>query len=217
MRIQIDERIAVDVIDRKSFGFSAARIAGGATDRDPARIVLLHRHADMGDDTADDEAQADVEGGAERVASILENAVRDGVPSDLGAAVEEAHGVVRESGTYYSALLAVVNGSHLVASGIGNVSLHLWTSDSSQSILNPTTIAVGNTRVLAGALGLGFQPDRIQKTALSLSAGNRIIIGVDVEVSFLQPMGSSHSSNDVLQFILEKTSSRGTGIVGVIS
>lgn len=217
MRIHVGERIAVEMIDRKKFGFSTARIVGEFTDQDPARLVFLHRHADMADDTSDLDARSDVERGADRLANILASAVSSGIPSDLSAAVEEANTALREGGTYYSVLLAIVARTWVVAAGIGNVTVQLWTSDGSQSLLSPTMTIVGKTPVLSNALGLGFQRDGIQKTNISLSAGDRLIIGADVEVDDVPPTPTTDSPVKILQNILDRKGSRGTGIVGVIS
>ena len=134
-RIEVDERIAVDVIDRKNFGSSAVRVAGDATDQNPARLVLLRRHADMADETPASEARTDVERGADRVAHIL-SGVDSEAASDLTLVVEKAHNALQGSGTYYSILVAIVATSRVVAAGIGNVNLQLWTNGGAQEVLH---------------------------------------------------------------------------------
>jgi hypothetical protein len=216
MRIDIDTRIAVDVIDRKGSGFSTIRHAGDATDQDPARLVLLRRHADMADETSDIEARSDVERGADKLARILERVDQQLTRAALASVVEKAQDALKESGTYYSVLVMVVAASRFVAAGIGNVDVRLWAGDGIQSIVNSTTVVVGGARVLSSALGLGFDPDRIQSADLSISSGDRIIVGVETDVALVQPM-RGESPREVLKLILERTSFDRSAIIGVIT
>jgi hypothetical protein len=217
MRIDVGARIAVDVIDRKGIGFSTARVSGDATDRNPARLVLLRRHADMADETPDVEARSDVERGADKLARILEDVDQRITQSALASVVERSQDTLKEGGTYYSALVAVVTASRVVVAGIGNVNVHLWAKAGTQSMLNSTTTVLGRTRVLSSALGLGFDPDRIQSADLMIYSGDRIIVGVEADLAVLHPTGARESPSDVLKLILERMSFERSAIVGVIA
>jgi hypothetical protein len=217
MSIDATNRIALNVIDRQATGLSTVRVLGDATDQNPARLVLLRRHADMADETPAAEARTDVERGADEVASALAGISSQGETSDLTSVVEKAHNVLKCSGTYYSILVAMVTASRVVAAGIGDVSLQLWTGKGAEPMLKPTTVAVGPTRVLSSALGLGFDVERIQTVNLSLGPGDRIIVSVDAELSFSRPMQENESAADVLQRIVEAASFKRSAIVGVIA
>jgi hypothetical protein len=217
MRIDVDTRIAVDVIDRKGIGFSTVRISGDASDRHPARLILLRRHADMADDTPDVEARSDVERGADKLAKILEDVGQRVTKLEVASVIEKAQDALKESGTYYSVLVAVVTASRVVAAGIGNVNVQLWTSRGTQSMLNSTTVVVGRTRVLSSTLGLGFDPDRIQTADLSINSGELVIVGVEADLAVLHPTGARESPSEVLMLILERMSIERSAIIGVIA
>jgi hypothetical protein len=217
MRIDVGDRIAVEVIDRKGIGFSTVRVSGDASDRHPARLVLLRRHADMADETQDVDARSDVERGAGKLARILEDIDQPVTPSAPGSAVEKAQDALKESGAYYSALVAVVTTSHFVAAGIGNVNVQFWAKRGTQSILNPTTVILGRASLLSSALGLGFDPDRIQSADLSISSGDRIIVGVEADLAVLHPMGEKESPSEVLKLIRERMNFERSAIIGVIA
>lgn len=217
MRVHVDGRIAVDVIERNSFGFSTVRLAGDATDSNPARLVLLRRHADMADETPAAEALADAESSAEKVARILDSVEPLRTRFDLVSVVEKAQEVVKESGTYYSVLVGVITASRVAAAGIGNVNMQLWRSDRTEPLLNPTTVVVGRTCVLSSALGLGYDRDQVQTVDLSLSDDDRILVGVDADLAVLHPVHGRQSPTEVLEFIVERMNFDRSAIVGVIT
>lgn len=217
MRSDLDQWIAVDVIDGNDLGVGTVRTAGAGTDRNPARLVLLHRHADMADETPAAEAQTDVERGADEVANILARVDAQPATSALASVVEKAHNVLQGSGTYYSVLVAIVDTSRVIAAGIGSVNLQLWTSEGAEPVLHSTTVAVGSIHVLSSALGLGFDAEQIQTASLSLNAGDRIIAGVHADMSFLKPMRGTEPSSEVLQHIIEAANFERSAIVGVIA
>jgi hypothetical protein len=217
MSIDAADRIAFDVIDRQATGFSTVRVMRDATGQNPARLVLLRRHADMADETPAAEARTDVERGADDVASILGSISSQGETFDLTSVVEKAHNVLKGSGTYYSILVAMVTMSRVIAAGIGDVTLQLWTEKGAEPMLKPTTVPVGSTRVLSSALGLGFDVQRIQTANLSLGTGDRIIVSVAAEVSFFRPMQEDESAADVLQRIVKAASFKQSAIIGVIA
>jgi hypothetical protein len=217
MRIDVNARIAVDVIDRKSIGFSTVRLSGDATDRHPARLVLLRRHADMADETPNTEAQSDVERGADQLARLLEDVDRRVTRSVVASILQKAQDAVQASGTYYSVLVALITASRVVAAGIGNVNAQLWTSHGNRSMLSATTVVVGGTRVLSNALGIGFDPDRIQSADLTIRRGDRVVVGVEADLAVLHPMSARESPSEVLDLILERINFERSAIIGVIA
>jgi hypothetical protein len=217
MRVHIDARMAVDVIERGGFGFSAVRIAGNATDDNPAKLVLLRRHADMADETPAAEARVDVERGAARVARIIDDVDPLRTGSDLTSVLEKAQEALKESGTYYSVLVAVITTSRVVAVGVGNVSMQLWRGDRSEPMLNPTTVVVGGTRVLSSALGLGYDRDQVQTADVSLGAEECILLGVDADLTVLHPMRGRQSATQLLEFVVDRVNVERSVIVGVIT
>ena len=215
MRINVDQRLAVEVLDRKTFEVSTARVLGDATEETPARFIALHRHADMADELPVNAARQEVENSADELVKLLATLDANTI-MDLVSFVEKAHGIVQRSGTYYSFLVAIVSTARVLAAGIGNVNVQLWTSDGSRPVLRPTVQAVGDTRVLTSALGLGFDPRQIQAADLSLGDGDRIIVGIDADVGSLQPVRTM-PPGEVLQHIVESVSTERSAIVGVIA
>lgn len=157
---------------------TATRLSGRGTRDDPAQLVLLHRHADMADETSPAEARRDVELGADEIARLLGEVRGEATPQGMESVIARAHESLKGGGTYYSAVIAVISGSRVVASGIGDVSARLWVGEEAQDVLNATTVTIGNVRVLSSALGLGYERDRIQTAEVVLPAGSRMVIGV---------------------------------------
>jgi hypothetical protein len=171
----------------------------------------------MADETPDVEARSDVERGADKLARILEDVDQRVTRSDVVSVVEKAQDALKESGTYYSVLVAVVTASRLVIAGIGNVNVQLWASHWTESILSSTTVVVGRTRVPASTLGLGFDADRIQSADLLINSGDRIILGVEADIAILHPTGEGESPSEVLKLILERMSLERSVIIGVVA
>jgi hypothetical protein len=217
MRISIGRAIVVENVDTGVFGINAVRVGGEATDQQPARLVLLHRHADMADEKTVDDARSEIERGADNLASALASVDTRVAASDLSMVIEKAQNALKDTETYYSVLVAMVRGRSVFAAGIGNMNMHLWEIDAVRPILSATMSLVGSTRIMSSALGLGFAPERIQKAWLSLNAGDRIIMGVNADLSSLQPAGHSESANEVVHRALQSADVRRSAVFGVIT
>jgi predicted RecB family endonuclease len=145
MRISIGETIVVENVETGVFGINAVRVAGEATDQQPARLVFLHRHADMADEKTADDATSEVERGADYLAGVLASVDTRVTASDLSAVIESAQHALKDIDTYYSVLVAMVVGRSVVAAGIGNMNMLLWEGDAVRLILRATMSLLGNT------------------------------------------------------------------------
>lgn len=217
MMINIGANIAVEMLDAGAFGINAVRVGGEATDQQPARMVFLHRHADMADEKTANDSRSEVERGADDLASVLASVDTRVTEPDLSWVIEKTQDALKDTDTYYSVLVAMVRGRSVAVAGIGNMNMHLWEGDSVRSILRATMELVGGTRIMSSALGLGFAPGRIQKAWLSLDSGDRIIIGVNADLNSLHPAGHSESANDIAQRIVQSADVRRSAVFCVIA
>jgi hypothetical protein len=199
------------------FGFSSVHLAGDATDADPARIVLLHRHADMADETPDDVARAEVERGVYMIATLLGDAGLVANVADLKRVLltaQEQLGAV----TYYSVLVGLVTTTRVVVAAIGDVNVYDWTEGRAERVLSATTVEVGGARLLASALGLGYADDQVQAVEVSLAARGPVVIGIGVDLTTVPPIGgAAMSATDLVAHILKRLPRDRASIVGVVA
>jgi hypothetical protein len=217
MTVDDSARVAIDVLEGSNgSGPCAVRVAGDGSDNNPSRLVLLRRHADMADETPAADARRDLEHGADIVAHMLSELDLPARSSVLASVIEKAQATFAGSGTYYSILVVVVTKWHVAAAGIGNVSMLLWRRARSVRILNPTTVAIGNTSILSNALGLGYARNRVQRAEVAVSSDDRVLIGVETDLAAVQPMHGAESARSLLHFVVQQLTFERSAIIGVI-
>ena len=154
---------------------------------DPFWLTMLLRHADFADESlpenARNRAQQILEALNEAVSRILLDA--DVSTEKAMVRLKEALGIasmIAQSDTYYSVLAAVLCDKRFVAVGIGHVNLWRWHEGIFESLIQPT---VGHQSsefpkrfLLNAALGIGFDPGKIQCCDVSLETRDRAVLAI---------------------------------------
>jgi hypothetical protein len=160
-------------------------MTGAGTPGLPLRLVLLLRHTDMADETS----MADAQRQTTEVAYTLDCALCQLTIEERPVAIElkdvfrTANAAATRTGTYYSAIIALLVGDQLLAAGIGRATLRVQCADQVDELIQPTTQSLTPERqqggLLKAALGVGFSDSAIQTCDSSLKALDSALLMIE--------------------------------------
>lgn len=162
-------------------------IEGVGTVEHPLLLTALLRHADFADETASwriGDLTREVGRSLVGALAILSGEHRSAPPParKLHEVLIAGNTAARATGTYYSALVAVVSGSAIAAAGIGWSSLSLYREGEQRTVVASSTRTIpGAEPVLTAGLGLGWDPEQAHAGSLHLAAGETAILLVGTD------------------------------------
>lgn len=176
--------------NHRTGGLAMSWSSGHATSDSPLLLALLVRHADMADEATPEQAMSQIE---LIFGHLLESLKSIAMPCtsthSLSTVLMSAQASARESGTYFSAMVAQVSDQWVCASGIGIAAVH--PSLSAVTIRRGTLDSNRNhlkTSWVDSALGIGFNPKKIRTFVQSIPVATPISFAVGDAVYLPQPI-----------------------------
>jgi hypothetical protein len=184
--VQMDQprTVATLVASFNSTEWPFLSMTGAGTQDLPLQLVLVLRHADMADETSIAAARVQTT----EVAHALDHALSQLSAAEMLKTIRltdvlcTAHTVAVQTGTYYSAIAAVLVGDRLLAAGIGCTMLQVQRAERVDELLQPTTqnLTLSNEEggLLRAALGIGFSEIEVHTCDTNLGASDGVILMV---------------------------------------
>ncbi len=111
--------------------------------------------------------------------------------------------IAKDTRSYYSAIIGIKIDSRIALAAIGHVKTWLYRDGEFRTLLEPTIIPIPNEgsgpRVLTTALGVGFNPEKIQRCVTDLRAKEFVVIAFETEL--VKESTDSEATDDASQIL----------------
>jgi hypothetical protein len=179
---------------------------GAGTQDLPLQSVLLVRHSDMADETPVSDALVQTSEVAHALGYALYRltTAEKLVAIRLADTLRTAHLVAAQTGTYYSAIAAVLAGDRLLAAGIGRITVRVQRAERAHELLQPTTHDPSQTRergLLRAALGIGFSETEVRTCDENIEALDTVMLMIGATDAWKLPSRTTTSPSDVLDHL----------------